>query len=133
MLDFSALNNDVPKSPTRPAKGETNINIPAELKTQPAGLIGAKYGEQRKNEHKMNLLDLGRLLNERLGRAELTIAEYNKAIKANRPPEEIALLAAKALSLAVSEELIYKNLERHYQDLGIRVTDTPPYTIIHDK
>lgn len=131
MLDFSALNNDVPKCPPRRLNEPGNINIPAELKTTPAAVQGPKAKADRKKATDLTLLELGRIINERLGRAEITIAEYHKAIKKNRPPEEIALLAAKALSLAVSEDLIFKSLEKHYQDLGVTVSAEPPYKIIY--
>ena len=48
--------------------------------------------------------------------------------------EEIALLAAKSLSLAVSEELIYKSLEKKYRDqFGIYIDPKKPDEIIREK
>ena len=41
------------------------------------------------------------------------------------------MLAAKALSLAVSDELIYSSIEKKYADrYGIRVSSGTPYEIV---
>ena len=134
MLDFTALNDDLTKRPYSPANEPGNIKVPAELKTSPTGLEGAKYKEQRKSNNLLSMLDLGKLINERLGRAEITIHEYNKAVRDDLPPEEVALLAAKALSLAVNEDLIYTTIENKYRErYGIYVSRDTPYRIIREK
>ncbi len=134
MLDFTALHNDAPKSPYSPGNDPANIKVPAELKSEPTAVTGAKYRETRKTSNEMSLLNLGKLLNERLGRSEIAISEYNKAVRDNQPPEEIALLAARALSLAVSEELIYTSLENKYREkYRITVSKEPPFKIVHEK
>lgn len=133
MLDFNSLNNDLTKCPTRAANEAGHINIPAEYKAQPAGVTGPEYKEDREKANEMSLLEVSKLINERLGRCELAIWAYNKAVRDGRPPEEIALLAAKALSLAVSEELIYKSLEKALgPKYGIRVNAAPPYEITRE-
>lgn len=130
-MDFTALNNELSKTPTGHAKAETDIKIPENLKAQTRGSSGAKYADKRKNDTELNLLELGRLNNERLGRAEITLSEYNKAVRDDRPPEEVALLAAKTLSLALAEELIYTTIAKKYRDrYGITLTNEPPYKII---
>lgn len=134
MLDFTALNNDPLKSPTSPANDPANIKVPAGLKTEPTGLTGAKYRESRKNANDMSLLEVSKLINERLARCQMSIAEYNKAVRDGQPPEEIALLAARALSLAVSEELIYTKLASLYgEKYGIRIDPEPPHNILREK
>ena len=134
MLDFTALNNDLPKSPYRPGNDPANIKVPAELQSEPTGLAGAKYKEHREKENEKSVMELGKLLNERLGRAEIAISEYNKALRDGQPPEEIALLAARALSLAVSEDLIYTSIEKKYREqYGIRISPEPPYKIVREK
>ena len=134
MLDFTALNKDVPKSPYTPGNDPANIKVPAELKSEPTGLTAAKARESRKSQDEKSLLDLGKLLNERLGRAELAIHEYFKALRDGQPPEHIALLAARALSLAVSDEMIFTTIARKYQDeYGIRIDPQPPHKVIKEK
>ena len=134
MLDFSALNNDGPKRPQTHGNGQGNIKVPAGLKTEPAALTAAKAGAARETANEKNLLDLGKLLNERLGRAEIAVSEYNKALRAGQPTEEIALLAARALSLALSEELIYTSIASKYlSEYGIRISPEPPYKIVREK
>lgn len=117
MLDFSALNNDLPKGPPRPANEPGNTNIPAGRETRPAAATGATAAGQREKAKENSLLEVSRLINERLRRCQTAIWDYNKAVKAGRPPEEIALLAARALSLAVSEEMIYTSLANRYREL----------------
>jgi len=134
MLDFTTLNNDRTKSPVTHGNGPANIKVPAELKTKPAGLEEAEYKEQRRTNHVMSLLELGQLINERLARAEITIHTYNKAVRDDLPPEEVALLAAKALSLAMDEDLIYTSIEKKYRErYGIYVSRDTPYRIIKEK
>lgn len=117
MLDFSALNNDLPKRPPRPANEPGNTNIPAGSETRPTAATGATAAGQREKAKESSLLEVSRLINERLRRCQMAIWDYNKAVKAGRPPEEIALLAARALSLAVSEEMIYTSLANRYREL----------------
>lgn len=134
MLDFSALNNDLPKGPPRPAKGPGNTNIPAEFKTQPTALKGAIAAGKREKAAENSLLEVSRLINERLQRCQMAIWDYNKAVKAGRPPEEIALLAARALSLAVSEEMIYTSLANRYRVLyGVYLDPEKPGEVFREK
>ncbi len=132
-MDFSALNNGILKAKKEPAAVTHQVTVPDELKAQPKALTGAKYADKRAKDTELNLLELGQLLNERLGRAEITISEYNKAVRDDRPPEEVALLAAKALSLAMAEELIYTTIAKKYQDkYDLRLTDEPPFKVIRE-
>ena len=134
MLDFTALNNDRTKRPASPAKEEGNIKLPEDLQAAPTGLIGAKYGEKRKKESETSLPEAGKELNRRLQRAEMAIHTYYKAVRDGRPPEEVALIAARALSLAVSDSLIYSTISGQYGErYGIRTEDEPPYNIILGK
>lgn len=134
MLDFSALNKDLPKGPPRPANGPGNTNIPAEFKTQPMALKGAIAAGKREKAAENSLLEVSRLINERLQRCQMAIWDYNKAVKAGRPPEEIALLAARALSLAVSEEMIYTSLANRYRVLyGVYLDPEKPGEVFREK
>lgn len=133
MLDFSSLDKDFVKSPTSPAKGEGHINIPAELKTKPTALIGPIEKKKRETATEMSLLDTSKLINERLRNCQQAIWTYYKAVKEERPPEEIALLLARALSLAVSDTMIYTTLAMKYRlEYGIRTDENIPYNIIHE-
>lgn len=133
MLDFTALKNDAPKSPTTHGNDPAHIKVPAELKSEPAAVAAARYKENRQNAQEMNLLEVSKLINERLRNCQTAIWAYNKAVRDDRPPEEIAVLAAKALSLSVSEELIYTSIEKKYrQKYGIRVSNATPYDIIRE-
>lgn len=134
MLDFTALNKDTPKRPYSPGNEPGHIKVPAELQSEPTALTGAKARAQRQNETEMNLLEVSKLINERLGRCQMAIAEYNKALRDGQPPEEIALLAARALSLAVSEDLIYTSIANKYREqYGIRINQEAPHDIIREK
>ena len=134
MLDFTALKTDPTKRPVRPANDTANIKVPAELKSEPAAVTGALYKEKRKNGNERSLLDVGKLLNERLGRAETAIHDYNKAVRDGKPPEEVALYAARALSLAVCEEMIFTTIARKYQsEYGIRISQDERHVIIKEK
>ena len=134
MLDISALNNDAPKRPYSPGNDPANIKVPASLQSEPTALTGAKYRQTRQNNDEKSLLELGKLNNERLGRSEIAISEYNKALRDGQPPEEIALLAARALSLAVGEDLIYTTIAKKYlEKYGIRISPEAPHKIIREK
>ncbi len=134
MLDFTALNKDVPKRPYSPGNDPAHIKVPTNLQSEPTALTGAKYKETRQNQNGKSLLELGRLNNERLARSEIAISEYNKALRDGQPPEEIALLAARALSLAVGEDLIYTTIANKYREAcGIRICPEPPHKIIREK
>ena len=133
MLDFSSLNNDLPKRPTSPAKEEGHINIPDELKTKPTALVGPVEKKKRDNATEMTLLETSRLINERLRNCQQAIWTYYKATKDGRPPEEIALILAKALSLAVSDTMIYTSLAMKYRlEYGIRTEEDVPYNIVRE-
>ena len=134
MLDFSALNKDATKRPYSPGNDPANIKVPASLQSEPTALTGAKYRQTRQNNDEKSLLELGKLNNERLARSEIAISEYNKALRDGQPPEEIALLAARALSLAVGEDLIYTTIAKKYREAyGIRISPEAPHKIIREK
>ena len=133
MLDFSSLDKDFVKQPVSPAKGEGNINIPAELKTKPTALVGPLERKRRENCTEMTLLETSKLVNERLRNCQQAIWTYYKAVRDGRPPEEIALLLARALSLAVSDTMIYTTLAKKYGlEYGIRTDENIPYNIIRE-
>ena len=134
MLDFTALDNDLTKRPTSPAKQGTDIKLPEDLQAAPTGLIGAKYKEKRKTANEKTLLEVGKELNARLRRSEMAMSTYHKAVRDGRPPEEIALIAARALSLAVSDSMVYKKISEEYREkYGIATEGKPPYNIIPAK
>ena len=134
MLDFSALNNDLPKRPPRPANEPGNTNTPAGNETRHTGPPGALTAGRRENTDESSLLEVSRLINERLRRCQMAIWDYNKAVKAGRPPEEIALLAARALSLSVSEEMIYTSLASRYRKLyGVYLDPEKPGEVFREK
>jgi len=90
----------------------------------------AKVKKGRENDTRGFLLSQGREMQKKLQRAERAISTYNKAVTARRPPEEIALIAAKALSLAMSEDLLYDRIKTWYQDeYGVKLDEKCPYEI----
>lgn len=139
MLDLSKISalhekNDAPKSPTIHANEAAHIKVPA--KNNPPSEEATKT-DFRVEQHKateMSLLEVGKLINARLQLCGTAIWAYNKAVRDDRPPEEVAMLAAKALSLAVSDTMIYSSLEKKYRPkYGIRVSEESPYGLQHEK
>lgn len=90
----------------------------------------AKAKKDRTDGTRGFLLAQGREMQKKLQRAERAISTYNKAVTNRRPPEEIALIAAKALSLAMSEDLLYDRIKTWYQEeYGVKLDEKCPYEI----
>lgn len=143
MADFSklraGLKNDSAKRPTSDLKGEPQGNIPAENKNAVAGQIDALAGDPAKMAGKPggNMADLsplqaGRLLQDKIKRGECAIWAIFKAMKRNAPPEEIALIAVKGLSLVTSDPMVFTTVAEAYrQQYGMSIAEKPPYEITY--
>ena len=145
MLDFSKLMNGVTKRPTTQGNGATQGNIPTEHKNAVAGEYGSDRGKSQKTAEKQPqneldptgkdfLLQVGKQMQENIRKGGRATWDIFKGMKEDRPPEEIALIATKALSLVLDDQLLYKTVsERYRQQYGISLTDEPPFTIIREK
>ena len=145
MLDFSKLKNNATKRPTTQGNGAANSFIPTDNKNAVAGEYGSDKSidqkqteKQPKNEpeptQKDYLLQVGKQLQENIRKGGRSTWDIFKSMKADRPPEEIALIAVKGLSLVLDDQLLYKTVsERYRQQYGISLTDEPPFTIIRDE
>ena len=90
----------------------------------------AKARKDRVDDTRGFLLAQGKEMQKKLQRAERAISTYNKAVTDKRPPEEIALIAAKALSLAMSEDLLYDRIKTWYkEEYGVKLDEKCPYKI----
>ena len=156
MLEFPTIRpepekNDLTKSPYSHGNDPANGFICTDLKTyaqrrqeeqEHLSLLKAKEKEaqeqkklsrEKKDDTRSFLLKVGRDMQERLQRGGTLLYAYNKAVRDQRPPEEIALLAAKALSLILSDVLYYKPLaERYRTEYGITLQDDQPFEVIRD-
>lgn len=137
MLDLSKISalqekNDAPKSPYSEFKEPAQGFIPAKKEPPSEEATKTDFRVEQHKATEKSLLEVGKLINARLQQCGTAIWAYNKAVRDDRPPEEVAMLAAKALSLAVSDTMIYSSLEKKYRPkYGIRVQPEPPYEIIH--
>lgn len=145
MLDFSKLKKNATKRPTTQGNGAANSFIPTDNKNAVAGEYESDKGitqkqteKQPQNEpettQKDYLLQVGKQLQENIRKGGRSTWDIFKSMKADRPPEEIALIAVKGLSLVLDDQLLYKTVsERYRQQYGISLTDKPPFTIIRDE
>lgn len=139
MIDLSKISalrekNDAPKSPTIHANEAAYIKVPAKNEPQLQETTGIDFRMAQHTSAEMSLLEVSRLINARLQQCSTAIWAYNKAVNDDRPPEEVALLAAKALSLAVSDTMIYSSIEKKYwPKYGIRVSQETPYGLQYEK
>ena len=61
-----------------------------------------------------------------------TVWTLNKAIRDKRPPEEIALVAVKVVSLLIMEQRIYDSIKDEYRErYQITLDEKCPHEIIH--
>ena len=139
MLDFSKMKKNAVKAPYTPGNGAGNSLIPAEpknavgttadaLKAKSAKTLPKREPEPTDDDY---LLQIGIMQQENIKRGNLLTWEINKATRVGRPPEEIALLAAKAISLMTDDVLVYKYVaERFRKEYGIELEPKPPYKII---
>ena len=154
MLEFPNIRpnpekNDVTKRPYSPGNEPANGFVCADLKTyaqrrqeeqerlsllkdkEREALEAKKLSQGRTDSARAFLLQQGREMQERFQRGGTLLYTYNKAVRDNRPPQEIALLAAKALSLIMSDVLYYKPLaERYRTEYGITLQDAQPFEVI---
>ena len=86
--------------------------------------------QKRERAERYVMLKMGRLLQANIIAAGRTVETLFKALRDNRPPEEIALVAVKGFSLLVNDTMLYDTLEKKYrQQYNITLEDKPPYNI----
>ena len=137
MLDFSKMKNNATKRPATQGNGAGNSFISTDNKNAVAGECESDRGKSAflaENEPgkagESILLQAGKHLQRNLQRGELTAHELNKAIRDDRPPEEIAMIATKTVSLILSDSMIYNALAKKYgEKYGITLTKEPPYKV----
>ena len=153
-LKLPEIKNDAVKCPTTPANEAANSFIPEELKTfsewqfDTATAELAKEFEKEAAKEKKNALEtarqkrerqehlilvkMGRLMQNNIIAAGRLTERVMKATGDGRPPQEIALLAVKGLSLLVNDPLLYSKLaERYREEYGLQLNSKPPYEIIY--
>ena len=143
MADLSKLlgnvKTDAPKRPTSDFKGATHTNYQAEHKNAVAGQTDPLKAETAKtagdtpgNMPELSPLQAGKLLQEKIMKGECSIWAINHALKRNAPPEEIALIAVKGLSLVTSDPMIFKTVSDIWRDkYGMVIEEKPPYKITY--
>ena len=140
MADFSklraGLKKDAPKRPTSEFNDPGNTNIPTKDKNTVAGQIDTKEKVLVKSMQELDptaddfLLQVGILIQDNIKKGNLITWAINKAVKADAPPEHIALLAVKEISLLTNDTIVYKMLaEKYRQKYGIEMTEKHPYEI----
>ena len=140
MADFSklraGLKKDATKRPTSDFNDPVNTNIPTEDKNTVAGQIDTKEKVLVKSMQELDptaddfLLQVGILVQDNIKKGNLITWAINKAVKADAPPEHIALLAVKEISLLTDDTIVYKMLaERYRQKYGIELIEKHPYEI----
>ena len=79
-------------------------------------------------------LQEGRLLLRNIMRGDTYSWELNRAVRDGRPPEEIALIATKCVSLMKADTIAFKKLAEDYrQKYGLVMEDEFPYKIRREK
>ena len=140
MADFSklraGLKNDAVKRPVSEFQGATHTNIPTEDKNAVERKIDTKETEPGKTLADLDptaddfLLQVGILTQNNIKKGNLITWAINKAVKADAPPEHIALLAVKEISLLTNDTIVYKKLaERYREKYGIELIEKHPYEI----
>lgn len=88
--------------------------------------------EKRERAERYILLKMGRQLQDNIIAAGRITETVMKASRDGRPPEEIALLAVKGLSLLVNDPMVYTAIEKKYRkQYGITLEQKPPYNVTH--
>ncbi len=86
--------------------------------------------EKRERAERYTLLRMGRLIQNNIIAAGRITETVFKALRDDRPPEEIALAAVKGLSLLVNDTMLYDTIEKKYRkEYGITLDSKPPYNI----
>ena len=77
-------------------------------------------------------LQAGKLLQKKIMKGECSIWAINHALKRNAPPEEIALISVKGLSLVTSDPMIFKTVAEIWREkYGMVIEENPPYKITY--
>ncbi len=151
-LVFPEIKKDASKCPTTHENEGANSFIPTEAKSYAEWEFDAatanmeKLAEKKAKKEKKDmalqakakrerheryiLLKMGRLMQENIIAAGRITETIFKAVRDDRPPEEIALAAVKGLSLLVNDTMLYDAIEKKYrQEYGITLESKPPYNI----
>ena len=136
---FGNMKFDATKRPVTGFNGATNTNYQAEHKNAVAGQItpketetGKSAGNQPEPPADLTPLQAGKLLQEKIMKGECSIWAINHAMKRNAPPEEIALIAVKGLSLVTSDSMVFKTVSEAWREkYGMVIEENPPYKITY--
>lgn len=140
MADLSklraGLKNNAVKRPVSDFQTPTQGNIPTEHKNTVAGQIDPLKGKPAKSIEELDpraedyLLQVGIITQNNIKKGNLITWAINKAINSDAPPEHIALLAVREISLLTNDSMVYKMLADKYREkFGIELTDRHPYEI----
>ena len=87
--------------------------------------------EKRERAERYVLLKMGRQLQDNIIAAGRITETVMKAARDGSPPQEIALLAVKGLSLLVNDPMVYTAIAREYREkYNIELEPKPPYNLI---
>lgn len=87
--------------------------------------------EKRERAERYVLLKMGRQMQDNIITAGRIVERVLKATRDGSPPEEIALLAVKGLSLLVNDPMVYTAIAREYREkYNIELEPKPPYNLI---
>ena len=91
--------------------------------------VAALRKDQDKSTNKF-LLSVAKETQKNLQRGGTLVYEVNKAIRDDKPPEQVALLAVKCVSLLISEPLMFTTLEKKYaEQYGITLSTKWPFKV----
>ena len=87
--------------------------------------------EKRERAERYVMLKMGRQMQDNIITAGRIVERVLKATRDGSPPQEIALLAVKGLSLLVNDPMVYTAIAREYQEkYNIELEPKPPYNLI---
>ena len=131
-MDWESLGvNRVKRPLTRPNE-PSHTNIPTAEQNAVTGTAGGKTDVSSLEDAKAFHLTMGKRMQEQLRNGGNSLQTLNRAIRDRRPPEEIALVAVKLVSLLMLEPRIFDGIKTEYKErYKICLDDKVPYEIIH--
>ena len=148
-LDFTSLD----KKAQAAGKAEEPLPVPAPEEKQKSGsyqdwlneqnALAAKIQEENEERKRIAalrkgkddstrklLLSVAKETQKNLQRGGTLVYEVNKAIRDDKPPEQVALLAVKCVSLLISDPMMYTALEKKYEErYGITLSTKWPFKV----
>lgn len=131
-MDWESLGIERTKRPSRPANEPGHINLPTPPENSTTGTGEATTAGCDLEDAKRYHLEMGKRMQQQLVNGGHTVWTLNKAIRDKRPPEEIALVAVKVVSLLIMEQRIYDSIKDEYRErYQITLDEKCPHEIIH--